>query len=254
MPACQRGSWYSQLPPFGWFDRGDRPGSNALGVPDSSRALRCHHARRLGKWFNVTPPGGIDRFRCSRPTPGRRHGPAAASISAPPPPTRWATRRRHFPTDANFKVEPRRAARPGLAGRLAGAGRRSARQCHRPPLHQGRPARRKSMADKPDGYVPAAQRGGQLADRHRRRHCAEPQFADRAGHGPAAAAQPGGGSADGSAWSNALGGYQQGAQADARNAYGQQRNWRTRRRRTPGRRQWTSSTWDCGNGNSPRAS
>ena len=45
------GSWYSQLPAFGWFDPGDRPGSNALGVPDSQQGIALPTRRGLGKWF-----------------------------------------------------------------------------------------------------------------------------------------------------------------------------------------------------------
>ena len=53
-----RGSWYSQAPAFGWFDKEDRPGSNALGVPDWQQGIALPSRSTLGQWYNVTPPGG----------------------------------------------------------------------------------------------------------------------------------------------------------------------------------------------------
>ena len=56
------GSWYSQLPAFGWFDPQDRPGSAAYrvggrSVPDSQQGIALPTRGGLGKWYNVTPPG-----------------------------------------------------------------------------------------------------------------------------------------------------------------------------------------------------
>jgi hypothetical protein len=53
-----KGSWYSQYPEAGWVDREDRPGSNALGVPDSQQGIALPSRSTLGQWFDVTAPNG----------------------------------------------------------------------------------------------------------------------------------------------------------------------------------------------------
>lgn len=54
------GSWYSQFrgSNYNWVDPSDKPGSNALGVPDSSQGIALPSRSTLGKWFNVTAPNG----------------------------------------------------------------------------------------------------------------------------------------------------------------------------------------------------
>lgn len=54
------GSWYSQYrgSNYDWVDPSDKPGSNALGVPDSSQGIALPSRSTLGKWFNVTAPNG----------------------------------------------------------------------------------------------------------------------------------------------------------------------------------------------------
>jgi hypothetical protein len=53
-----KGSWYSQLPQHGWIDREDKPGSNALGVPDEKQGIALPSRATLGQWFDVTFPDG----------------------------------------------------------------------------------------------------------------------------------------------------------------------------------------------------
>src|SRR5215469_1197925 len=55
-----RGSWYSQFSGnYHWVDPGDRPGSNALHVPDSMQGIALPSRSTLGQWFNVTAPNGV---------------------------------------------------------------------------------------------------------------------------------------------------------------------------------------------------
>ena len=54
-----RGSCYSQYSgKYNWVDRGDRPNSNALGVPDSAQGCAFLDRSTLGDWFVVTAPNG----------------------------------------------------------------------------------------------------------------------------------------------------------------------------------------------------
>lgn len=53
------GSWYSQYSGNNdWVDRGDKPGSNALGVPDEKQGIALPSRDTLGQWFDVTTPDG----------------------------------------------------------------------------------------------------------------------------------------------------------------------------------------------------
>lgn len=102
-----RGSWYSQLPPFGWFDREDKPGSNALGVPNAQQGIALPSRGTLGQWYNVTPPGESLPF----PMQQTDVGPAkwtgrGVDISAAAAHQMGYTPQT-FPTDAGWKVEPR---------------------------------------------------------------------------------------------------------------------------------------------------
>lgn len=100
-----RASWYSQLPAFGWFDREDRPGSNALGVPDWQQGIALPSRRTLGQYFNVTGPGG-QTYRLQQtdvgPAPWTGRG---VDISAAAAHSMGYTPKT-FPTDARFTVEP----------------------------------------------------------------------------------------------------------------------------------------------------
>lgn len=54
-----RGSWYSQYRgKYLWVDKGDKPNSNALGVPDDEQGVAFYSRETLGKWFLVTAPNG----------------------------------------------------------------------------------------------------------------------------------------------------------------------------------------------------
>ena len=120
-----RGSWYSQLPAFGWVDPEDRPNSAAYRVfgrpiPDSQQGIALPTRGGLGKWYNVTPPGS------DRPTPLQQTdlGPSpwtgrGVDISAAGAHQMGYTPR-NFPTDANFKVEPIDLTGLGLAAGYRG--------------------------------------------------------------------------------------------------------------------------------------
>lgn len=55
-----KGSWYSQHDgQFKWVDTGDKPGSNALGVPDSQQGFAMYSKATLGKWRDVRAPNGV---------------------------------------------------------------------------------------------------------------------------------------------------------------------------------------------------
>ena len=48
------GSWFGNLP--GWRDRADKPGSNALGVPEREQGISLSNKSTLGQYFYVTDP------------------------------------------------------------------------------------------------------------------------------------------------------------------------------------------------------
>jgi lysozyme family protein len=53
------GSWYSQYKgKYTWVDTGDKPNSNALGVPDDQQGIALPTSKTLGDWFFVTAPNG----------------------------------------------------------------------------------------------------------------------------------------------------------------------------------------------------
>lgn len=55
-----KGSWYSQFDgQYEWRDQGDRPDSNALGVPDSKQGFAMYDRATLGKWRSVKAPNGV---------------------------------------------------------------------------------------------------------------------------------------------------------------------------------------------------
>ena len=114
------GSWYSQLPPFGWFDPGDRPGSNALGVPDSQQGIALPTRRGLGKWFLVTPPGQSQPFPLQQtdtgPAPYTGRGVDISAAGA----HQMGYTPKNFPTDANFDVKPIDTTGLGLAAGYMG--------------------------------------------------------------------------------------------------------------------------------------
>ena len=107
-----RGSWYSQLPQYGWIDREDRPGSAAFqmfgkSIPDSQQGIALPSRAGLGKWYNVTPPGGNLPF----PMQQTDIGPAkwtgrGVDISAAAA-HQMGYSPKNFPTDAAWKIEPR---------------------------------------------------------------------------------------------------------------------------------------------------
>ena len=104
-----KGSWYSQAP--GWHDSGDRPNSNALGVPDSEQGFASPGRAGLGQWFDVTfPDGSVHKLRKTDVGPAAWTGrgidisAAAASAAGYTPKT--------FPTDGRFDYTPHKEDEP----------------------------------------------------------------------------------------------------------------------------------------------
>lgn len=59
LSGSARASWYSQFKgAHTWRDSGDKPGSNALGVPDSQQGIALPGKSTLGQWFKVRTPDG----------------------------------------------------------------------------------------------------------------------------------------------------------------------------------------------------
>jgi len=120
-----RASWYSQLPPFGWFDREDRPGSAAYqvggrSIPDSQQGIALPTRGGLGKWYNVTPPGSDRPFPLQQtdigPAPYTGRGIDISAAGA----HQMGYSPKNFPTDANFKAEPIDLTGLGLAAGYMG--------------------------------------------------------------------------------------------------------------------------------------
>jgi len=54
-----KASWYSQyVGRHTWVDLGDKPKSNALGVPDDAQGIALPDDETLGEWFEVRAPNG----------------------------------------------------------------------------------------------------------------------------------------------------------------------------------------------------
>jgi hypothetical protein len=97
------GSWYSQHQgQYSWVDTGDRPGSNALGVPDSEQGIALPQRETLGQYYDVEFPNGqLRRLRHTDVGPAARTGrgidiAAAAAEDAGYTP-------HNFPTDAPIR-------------------------------------------------------------------------------------------------------------------------------------------------------
>ncbi len=98
-----RGSWYSQYP--GWVDNQDRPGSNALGVPDEQQGIALPTRHTLGQWFDVTAPNGQTlRLQQTDIGPHPRTG-RGIDISAAAG-NQFGYTPDTFPTDAAFSYAP----------------------------------------------------------------------------------------------------------------------------------------------------
>ena len=101
-----KGSWFSQhRGKYVWHDSGDKPGSNALGVPDEEQGIALPSRRTLGKWFDVTAPNGVTlRLQQTDLGPGRRTG-RAIDIAAPAA-EKFGYSPHDFPTNGVFTWEP----------------------------------------------------------------------------------------------------------------------------------------------------
>lgn len=101
-----KGSWYSQhVGEYTWVDKGDTPGSSALGVPDDEQGCAFYNQATLGKWFNVTAPNGRTlRLQQTdigpHPDTGRSIDIAAVAAEA------FGYTPKNFPTDKVFSWEP----------------------------------------------------------------------------------------------------------------------------------------------------
>ena len=69
-----KGSWFSQYKgKYDWVDEGDKPDSNALGVPDWAQGIALYDQGTLGKWFEVQYPNGrvsVEQQTDIGPAPG----------------------------------------------------------------------------------------------------------------------------------------------------------------------------------------
>lgn len=105
-----RGSWYSQLPQFGWRDPQDRPGSAAYrvggrSIPDELQGIALPSRKTLGQWFLVTTPSGqTHRLQQTDIGPAGWTG-RGVDISAAAAHKMGYTPKT-FPTDASFTVAP----------------------------------------------------------------------------------------------------------------------------------------------------
>ena len=219
------GSWYSQLPPFGWFDPQDKPNSNALGVPDSQQGIALPTRAGLGKWFNVTPPGSDRPFPLQQtdtgPAPYTGRGVDVSAAAA----NQMGFTPKNFPTDANFKVEPIDLTGLGLAAGWGGGvpgdnqtavaegPRAGARKMPDSLMDMFQP--RSAVDNTPIGF------GDAIAQNR--------QSLIGLGMGLLQPRSMAVGAPAQSAWSNALGGYEQGAQADTRQAFAQAQLAHTKR-------------------------
>ncbi len=101
-----KGSWYSQYRgKYLWVDTGDKPNSNALGVPDDQQGVAFYDRATLGKWFDVRAPNGVTlRLRQTdigpHPNTGRKIDIAAVAAE------RFGYSPKNFPTDAIFDWRP----------------------------------------------------------------------------------------------------------------------------------------------------
>jgi hypothetical protein len=101
-----KGSWFSQYEgKHKWVDKGDKPNSNALGVPDDMQGIALPSRKTLGKWFYVTAPNGMTL--CLQQTDlgpakwtGRKIDIAAVAAE------RFGYSPKNFPTDKPFKWRP----------------------------------------------------------------------------------------------------------------------------------------------------
>ena len=100
--ASGKGSWYSQYEgKYSWVDTGDKPNSNALGVPDDEQGLAFYNQATLGKWFMVKAPNGktlkLQQTDIGpHPNTGRKIDIAAVAAEA------FGYSPKNFPTDAIF--------------------------------------------------------------------------------------------------------------------------------------------------------
>lgn len=101
-----KGSWYSQYRgSYTWVDTGDRPNSNALGVPDSQQGIALYDRSTLGKWFMVKAPNGkVLKLQQTdigpHPNTGRKIDIAAVAAEA------FGYSPLNFPTDKIFYWNP----------------------------------------------------------------------------------------------------------------------------------------------------
>jgi hypothetical protein len=97
-----KGSWYSQYRgKYIWIDKGDKPNSNALGVPDDQQGVAFYSRQSLADWFFVTAPNGVTlRLQQTdigpHPRTGRKIDIAAVAAE------RFGYTPKNFPTDGIF--------------------------------------------------------------------------------------------------------------------------------------------------------
>ena len=101
-----KGSLYSQYTgKYRWRDTGDKPNSNALGVPDDCQGISFYNRATLGHWFRVKFPNGnvsIEQQTDIGPHPRTKRKIDISAVCA----ERIGYSPKSFPTDAMFFWEP----------------------------------------------------------------------------------------------------------------------------------------------------
>lgn len=103
-----RGSWYSQYEGKNdWVDNGDKPNSNALGVPDYAQGVAFFDQDTLGDWFEIQYPNGrtsIEQQTEIGPNPGTGRTIDISAVAAERAGyiPHYVKGPNQFPTDATF--------------------------------------------------------------------------------------------------------------------------------------------------------
>ena len=120
-----RGSWFGNFRGLNdWIDKGDKPGSNRLGVYELRQGIALPSGSTLGKWHMVTGPDGR-QFKVQQTdigphkTTGRSVDVSAAAAEG------MGYTPKTFPTDAQFGMQPMSLNLGDIGGLRRARGRES---------------------------------------------------------------------------------------------------------------------------------
>ena len=111
-----RASWYGNYGNF--HDPSDRPGSNALGVPEGQQGIALPSRNTLGQWFNVTTPDGRT-FQLQQTDVGPAGWTGRGVDISAAAAGRMGYTPSSFPTDAPFKVSGGPMQQPDRGGGMS---------------------------------------------------------------------------------------------------------------------------------------